>query len=137
MPRRPRRPRRCRLDAQDPSAHGSVEEEDGRGEALLAAGADAAAADAKGLTPLHLASIQADVPMMRRLLAVDGVNMDARTTAGYTPLLIGMCNRQVASVKFLLKAGAVMVAPPQVLLPHFFEVEDRSCTRRCGRATTK
>lgn len=92
--------------------------------ALLEVGADAAAVDAKGLTPLHLASIRADVPMMRRILAIDGVDMEARTTAGLTPLYIGLCNRQVGSVAFLLGAGADMVSPPHMGL---FEVDGRSC----------
>lgn len=93
---------------------------------LLAAGADAAAADAKGLTPLHLASIRADVPMMRRLLASDGVDLEARTTAGLTPLYIGLCNRQVESVTFLLGVGAAMVSPPYQH-PPFLVPEGRSC----------
>lgn len=95
-------------------------------DALLAAGADAAAADAKGRTPLHLASIRADVPMMRRLLAIDGVSMEARTTAGYTPLYIGLCNRQVESVEFLLEAGAAMVSPP-VPMTLMSDFQGRSC----------
>lgn len=95
-------------------------------EALLAAGADATAADAKGLTALHLASIRADVPMMRRLLAVDGVDLEVRTRAGLTPLFIGMCNRQVESVKFLLEAGAAMVSPPYHR-PSSIGIQRQSC----------
>lgn len=60
-------------------------------EALLGAGADDAAADVKGLTALHLASIREDVPMMRRLLTSDGVDLEAWTTAGHTPLCTSDC----------------------------------------------
>ena len=95
-------------------------------EALLTLGANAAAADGKGLTPLHLASIREDVPMMRRLLGNDAVDMEAKTTAGLTPLYIGLCNRQVESVKFLVEAGAALVSPPHHRAP-FYETEGRSC----------
>lgn len=57
--------------------------------ALLNAGADAAVVDAEGLTPLQLASILADVPMIRRLLAID-----ARTRYDHMPVYIGMCDRR-------------------------------------------
>lgn len=43
---------------------------------LLAAGADASAKDTKGTTPLHLASMHANMDAFKRLLTAPGVDIN-------------------------------------------------------------
>eukprot|EP00752_Nemacystus_decipiens_P004578 g4178.t1 len=94
---------------------------------LLEAGADPTAADAKGLTPLHVASIGGDVPMMRRVVAIDGVDLEARTTAGLNLLHIGTCKPAGGNrLGFSWESGAALVSPPYQRHPYpFLEAEGR------------
>src|SRR5437762_13063937 len=54
---------------------------------LLAAGANAKAANRYGVTPLHEATLVADVPLMEALLKA-GANPEASYGSGETPLMI-------------------------------------------------
>lgn len=73
---------------------------------LLKAGADVNVARGDGLTALHAAAIEGDVPIAQMLI-VAGANMTAATAlTGSTPLHLGAKNGQAAVVELLLKSGA-------------------------------
>jgi len=72
---------------------------------LLAAGANAKAANRYGVTPLHEATLVADVPMMEALIKA-GANPNATYGSGETPLMTAARTGKVESVKLLLEHGA-------------------------------
>ena len=77
-------------------------------EALLRAGADPAAGDRDGTTPLYLAAVQGNAGIVRRLLAA-GAPPDAES-AGLgsegTPLCAAACWGHLEAVRTLLAHGA-------------------------------
>ena len=72
---------------------------------LLAAGANAKAANRYGVTPLHDASLLANVPMMEALLKA-GANPNAPYGSGETPLMMAARSGHVDAVKLLVDQGA-------------------------------
>ncbi|MFI7499659.1 ankyrin repeat domain-containing protein [Streptomyces sp. NPDC049687] len=79
-----------------------------RVERLLRAGADPAAADADGTTPLYAACVQGAVGIARRLLAA-GAPPDAESAgpgADGTPLCAAACWGHTETVRALLAHGA-------------------------------
>ncbi|AVV44952.1 ankyrin repeat domain-containing protein [Streptomyces sp. ID05-04B] len=83
--------------------------EDGKGVGrLLEAGADPAAADAEGTTPLYAACVQGEAETARRLLEA-GAPPDAESAglgAEGTPLCAAACWGHVETVRVLLAHGA-------------------------------
>ena len=80
--------------------------DDDEARSLVALGVDAAAANAGGVTALHLAAQRGFVALIGELVAA-GACVDARTT--YTresPLVSAVCRRQAAAARALLEAGA-------------------------------
>ncbi len=78
-------------------------------QALLEAGADPAQATPKGLTALHLAAQHS--LSVARLLLDNGVDIDAETLAGHTPLsrlASDRYNRYQTNIQFLLDRGATL-----------------------------
>ena len=77
-------------------------------DALLRAGADPAAGDRDGTTPLYLASVQGHAGLARRLLAA-GAPPDAESAgpgSDGTPLCAAACWGHVDTVRTLLAHGA-------------------------------
>src|SRR5262245_32368718 len=72
---------------------------------LLAAGANAKAANRYGVTPLHEASLVANVPMMEALLKA-GANPNAAYGSGETPLMTAARTGYLDAVKLLIDRGA-------------------------------
>jgi len=73
----------------------------------LAAGCDAAAANAKGMTPLMLAVWHGDhVDVVRALLAAGAPTGAAQPSSGWTAATFAAVNGRVASLHFLLSRGA-------------------------------
>jgi ankyrin repeat protein len=72
---------------------------------LLAAGANAKAANRYGVTPLHEASLVSNVPMMESLLKA-GANPSAAYGSGETPLMTAARTGNVEAVKLLVENGA-------------------------------
>ena len=75
-------------------------------EAALAAGADANAADKLGFTALHLAIKNKNAPLAMRLMEVEGVSLDAKTTKGFTPMLLAAWKGDLDIVSKLISKGA-------------------------------
>lgn len=73
--------------------------------ALLEAGTDANACDARQLTPLHLAAATGKLACLDTLLAA-GADIEARTDNGRTPLLLAAANGHLACLERLLARGA-------------------------------
>jgi ankyrin repeat protein len=70
--------------------------------ALLAAGADASARDARGATPLHAAALHGCAESAAALLAA-GAAPDAATQAGSRPLALAARRGHAPVVRLLLK----------------------------------
>eukprot|EP00057_Strongylocentrotus_purpuratus_P033527 XP_791721.4 PREDICTED: transient receptor potential cation channel subfamily A member 1 homolog [Strongylocentrotus purpuratus] len=73
---------------------------------LLAAGADASATDTKGTTPLHLASMHANMDAFKRLQTAPGVDINAQDRRGATPLLIACKAGNTDGALVLIDKGA-------------------------------
>jgi ankyrin repeat protein len=72
---------------------------------LIAAGADARAANRYGITPLHIAASNGTTPLVQRLLKA-GADPNTPTPEGETPLMDAARSGIVPAVKALLVAGA-------------------------------
>lgn len=72
----------------------------------LQAGADHAATNAMGKTPLHLAA-EANKTMAVLALLKAGADVHAKTLAGFTPLHLAVLNRHKVTVRSLLKNSVV------------------------------
>ncbi len=93
--------------ANDPSIVSAVLQRDAAVvQQLLKAGADVNGARGDGLTALHAAAAEGDVPIAQMLI-VAGANIIAATAlTGSTPLHLAAKNGQAAVVELLLKSGA-------------------------------
>jgi ankyrin repeat protein len=78
-------------------------------DALLRAGANAAAADRYGVTPLYLACVNGNADMIRRLLDA-GVNPNAVDAGGETALMTAARTGAPAALRALLERGATIDA---------------------------
>ncbi len=67
---------------------------------LLAAGAEVDAADGGGFTPLHLAAIRGELPLLTRLL-LRGAEASARTGDGQTPAALARARGHEPAARFL------------------------------------
>src|SRR6185369_16582414 len=72
---------------------------------LISKGADVNAAQPDGTTPLHWASYQVDLDLVKQLLA-KGAKADVKNSFGATPLAEAVKVGNVPLVKALLDAGA-------------------------------
>lgn len=72
---------------------------------LLDAGADAAAENGKGMTPVFFGAEADNADAVRVLLAA-GADPDAADASGATPVYIAAQNGSDAALRELLKAGA-------------------------------
>ena len=79
--------------------------------ACLAAGADVAARDDDGFTPLHRAALSSEHPTVIEALLVAGADLEARSDIGRTPLHLAAWNENPAVIEALLAAGADVEAP--------------------------
>jgi len=71
---------------------------------LIDAGADLAAANLDGFTPVH-ASVEIDDAEMLRFLAEKGVDLEAQTVAGFRPIHIAAGLGHLASAETLVDSG--------------------------------
>ena len=78
-------------------------------DALLRAGAKAAAADRYGITPLYLASVNGNADLIRRLLDA-GVDPNASDPGGETALMTAARTGTPAALRVLLERGATVDA---------------------------
>merc|ERR1739848_17899 len=74
----------------------------------LQAGADHAAANAAGKTPLHLAA-EANKPAVVLTLLNGGANPNAKTLKGFTPLHLAVLHRHQLIVRVLLDSSVIPV----------------------------
>lgn len=75
-------------------------------EMLLAHGANPAKADAEGRGPLHLAARSGNGAFCEFLHALDGIDLDARDKAGWTPLHHACAREKTSAVRALIGLGA-------------------------------
>jgi ankyrin repeat protein len=85
-------------------------DENGMGgvEAALQGGADVNTKDKFGFTALHLAIKNKKGEVAKRLIEVEGIDLDARTNKGFTPMLIAAWKGELELVQKLITAGANM-----------------------------
>ena len=96
--------------------------------ALMAAGVDANASAADGMTALHWAASQGDLALATALLR-KGANVNAVTDLGITPLWIAARNANTAMAARLLDAGAYPnIAPPTGQTPLMIAAEQGDAT---------
>lgn len=74
-------------------------------DALLRAGLDCNALERHGNSPLHLAALRENVPVVRRLI-VAGADVELRARNGHTPIMRAMYANHVGIVRCLYDAGA-------------------------------
>ena len=75
-------------------------------ELLLSKGANVAARNSGGLTPLHAAAYAGSVPIAKLLLGKGAVLDDADNKAGVTPLMVAGEENHLELAEFLLAKGA-------------------------------
>jgi hypothetical protein len=73
--------------------------------ALIARGANVAAADPSGLTALMAASYNGNVEILKLLIKAD-VPIDAKDTSGYTALMYSCNKGELSCARFLIESGA-------------------------------
>ncbi|XP_041462791.1 transient receptor potential cation channel subfamily A member 1 homolog [Lytechinus variegatus] len=73
---------------------------------LLKAGANASAKDAKGMTPLHLAFMKANMDAFKRLLSVPELDINAQDRRGATPLFHACKSGNTDGALILINRGA-------------------------------
>jgi ankyrin repeat protein len=78
---------------------------------LLGKGADFQAADAHGMTVLHITSIEGEVAALQWLLRRKGADLSKLDSTGCTPLMLASKAGHVAAMKLLMQNGAVLEAP--------------------------
>jgi len=75
-------------------------------EAAIAAGADINAKDKLGYTALHLAIKNKKAELIHKLITMEGIDLNAKTNKGFTPMLVAAWKGNLATVQVLIKQGA-------------------------------
>ena len=77
---------------------------------LIAAGADVNQTDEGGFSPLVIAVFRSETAIAHELLAVDGINLEARALLGRTALILAAGLGLVNTVALLIQKGADLTA---------------------------